>query len=629
MALVTLLVATSLSVVRAQQWSGVIGSSRAVDWSTAGVKGGIPNRTTTCATLNPGATAAQINSAISACPSGQVVMLNAGTYTLSGGIVFSKSGVTLRGQGADATKLIINGTTSGCSLFYQSAFRMCTGSGNIGSTDGGGAGPDHSATWSAGYAQGSAVITLSNTTGLAVGSTIFLDQANDGSDGFPAAGDLFLCDSTSNGCSNQGGNSFARVGRVQTELHEVTAISGSSVTISPGVLGPNYRSSQSPGAWWGNSSVVLQNSGVENLTIDFTAGGDAGIEIVNATNCWVKGVRLLQTGGPGSFVFHVLIVNGFRVETRDNYFYGPTTQGNTQYSYTPHVSGSLLLQNNIFHHSVAGMIPNDPEMGSVYAYNYVDDLYYSGAVQLHSAGSMLNLYEGNTIPSYIGDILHGPHYFETLFRNLIDGYAHNQQQVNENGGVVLLTNNRFFNLVGNVIGHSHFTTYEVNQAASQNTIFGLGFRGTGSGSVVANDANVKRTLLRWGNWDSVTSTNDTGTNDATGTRFVSGEVPSTIPNFPSPVPSSQTLPASFYLSAKPSWFGAIPWPPVGPDVANGNVSGVGGHANKIPARVCFEAATNDPAYASSNPRIRVFNADACYGTGGPPPTQSNGLGLTP
>jgi len=59
----------------AQQWSGIIDPSRAIDWSNVGISGGIPNRTTICATLNPGASAAQISSAIASCPSGQVVFL--------------------------------------------------------------------------------------------------------------------------------------------------------------------------------------------------------------------------------------------------------------------------------------------------------------------------------------------------------------------------------------------------------------------------------------------------------------------------------------------------------------------------------------------------------------------------
>src|SRR2546425_7284913 len=70
-------------VAHAQAWSGILSSSRAIDWSQAGIPGGIPNRTTVCATLNPGATSAQIDSAIAACNNG-VVFLNAGTYSLSG-----------------------------------------------------------------------------------------------------------------------------------------------------------------------------------------------------------------------------------------------------------------------------------------------------------------------------------------------------------------------------------------------------------------------------------------------------------------------------------------------------------------------------------------------------------------
>jgi hypothetical protein len=596
------------SGAQAQSSAGILAASRSTSWSSAGVQGGIPSRTTRCGSVIAAysGAATTINNAIAACGTNQYVELGAGTFTLSSGIVFSKSSVTLRGAGANLTKLVINGTTSGCGVFYNSAFRMCAGSGNIGTTA-----PDHSTTWTAGYAQGTSVITLGNTTGLTPGSTLYLDQLNDSSDGWPSAGDIYQCDGSAP-CSNQGGNSFARPNRTTLQLTGVTAVNGNQVTISPPVFLPDFRASQSPGAWWGNSSSVLTSSGVEDLTIDFSGSGAVGIEMVNATNSWVRGVRLIFIGGPGSFVFHTLIINGFHDEVRDSYFYGPTTQGNTQYAYTPHVSGSLLLENNIFHHNVSAMIPNDPESGSVYAYNYVDDIYYSGAIQLHSTGSIMNLYEGNNIPSYLGDILHGTHYFETLFRNHIDGYAHNQPQVNENSGITLLTHNRFFNLIGNVIGHSHFTTYQANGVQTPDAIYSFGDQGTGSGGAVGDDSNVARTVMRWGNWDSVTSSSDSSSNDQTGTRFVASEVPSGIPNFANPVPSSQALPASLFRSSKPSYFGAVPWPAIGPDVAGSDITtATGGHANKIPARLCFENTGVDSAYGSRN--IRAFNAGTCYG----------------
>src|ERR1700720_628991 len=87
-------------------------ASRRTDWTYTGVPGGIPNRTTICATFSPGATASAINNAISSCNNG-VVFLNAGTYTsasLGGSINVNQSNVTLRGAGANQT--IITGQGS-------------------------------------------------------------------------------------------------------------------------------------------------------------------------------------------------------------------------------------------------------------------------------------------------------------------------------------------------------------------------------------------------------------------------------------------------------------------------------------------------------------------------------------
>src|SRR5882672_7377302 len=76
-------------------FADVIPATRVAQWQgTVGVEGGIPNVTTIYTTLPSSATLAQINSAIAACPSNQVVMLSAGTYTLNSQIVFpNKSGV--------------------------------------------------------------------------------------------------------------------------------------------------------------------------------------------------------------------------------------------------------------------------------------------------------------------------------------------------------------------------------------------------------------------------------------------------------------------------------------------------------------------------------------------------------
>ena len=89
--------------------SMIIPTDRRIDWTYTGIPGGIPNRTTIYTTLSPGATAAQINTAISACPSDQVVLLSAGTYNISG-MINLKSNRTLRGAGANQT--IINSSVA-------------------------------------------------------------------------------------------------------------------------------------------------------------------------------------------------------------------------------------------------------------------------------------------------------------------------------------------------------------------------------------------------------------------------------------------------------------------------------------------------------------------------------------
>src|SRR6266853_3092696 len=214
---------------QAQPWSGIVDSSRAVDWSSAGVTGGIPNRTIICSALNPGATAAQINSSIASCPGGQVVFLNAGTYNLSSGIDFANhSNVTLRGAGADQTFLVFNGNTACAGLIAD----VCIRNGDISIP----LSPSHTANWTAGYAQGATQITLDRTMNIIPGETVLvLDQLNDASD----PGAIYVCE-TIGVCSQDGISGSGRANRQQLQLVLATAVIGNTVTISPGLYMPNW-----------------------------------------------------------------------------------------------------------------------------------------------------------------------------------------------------------------------------------------------------------------------------------------------------------------------------------------------------------------------------------------------------
>ena len=102
----TILSLTCLSITSvAQNWSGIVPSSRAIDWSQAGIVGSLPTRTTICTTINAAsygngssdATTA-IQNALNSCPSGEVVSLSAGKFRI-GGTLSMRSNVTLRGAG--------------------------------------------------------------------------------------------------------------------------------------------------------------------------------------------------------------------------------------------------------------------------------------------------------------------------------------------------------------------------------------------------------------------------------------------------------------------------------------------------------------------------------------------------
>lgn len=577
--------ATPLAAHAAAQSGTLIDPSRSIDWSNAGVTGGIPNRTTLCATLNPGATAAQINSAIANCPAGQVVYLNAGTYNLSSGITFNnKSNVTLRGAGPDQTFLVFTGSDPCAGLGAD----ICV----IGDTSN----PVYSGNpvnWTAGYSKGTTQLTLSSTAGLAAGSLIFLDQLDDPD---TDTGGIWVC-GTGGVCADEGPSGGQRPGRSQEQWVKVTGVDGNTVTISPGIYMPNWRSSQSPQAWWTNN--VIKMSGIENLSLDHTNGtGYSGIILFNAYNCWVKNTRSLSPNRN-----HVWFFTAAANTVRDSYFYGTKNAQSQSYGTEAYVSSDNLVENNIFQHITAPMVVNGGASGSVFAYNYsIDDYYYNptymmGQIWLHGAGIDHVLFEGNEGAAFFGDVIHGTHHFVSAFRNYWIGWE--TGKTDQTLPVALKSFSRYMNIIGNVLGRSgtHTLYQDVAGVGGAGTpIYEIGY-GT---SNVPNDPLVASTLFRWGNYDTVTGT----------ARFVASEVPSGISQYANPVPSTQTLPASLYLPAKPSWWPAsTPWPVIGPDVSNGNISGVGGHANMIPAHLCY----NNTAKNSSG--ILNFNANSCYGGG--------------
>ncbi|HTL61983.1 MAG TPA: hypothetical protein VL261_10075, partial [Nitrospira sp.] len=129
---------------------GILDPSRAIDWTSVGVTGGIPDRTVICATIDPySGTGDTINNAIAACPANQVVQLQAGQFNLSSGISFNGvSNVTLRGAGPDQTFIVVS-EPEGCG--GQSADICIHGSSSVFNDN---IPAENIVDWTAGYEQG-------------------------------------------------------------------------------------------------------------------------------------------------------------------------------------------------------------------------------------------------------------------------------------------------------------------------------------------------------------------------------------------------------------------------------------------------------------------------------------------
>jgi len=588
-----------LTAMAAHAQPPIISPARSIDWSGAGVVDGIPDRTSICATLSPGVAADDITAAIAACPPGQVVKLNPGTYNLLTGVRFNgTNNVTLRGSGPDKT-LLKFATSDPC---MGQGGDICVNGTTLSYYIGD---PTYVADWTAGYAKGNTQLTLSDTTGLSVGMFIVLDQLNDESD----TGGVLVC-SVPSTCADEGPGDAGRPNREQEQFVRVVAINGNTVTITPGLHMPNWRSSQSPQAFWGLPSSTISGAGVEDLSLDHTdaVDGKSGIYFIFAFNSWVRNVKSVRANRN-----HVWLYESAHITIRDSYFYATQNAASESYGIEEYMTSDNLIENNILHHIAVPMQTNSGS-GSVFGYNYSFDDFYEvsptwqqASSYLHGAGTDMVLHEGNEGTGLDGDDVHGSHNFVTAFRNYYIGWE--QGKFEQTNPIKLYTFNRYMNVVGNVLGkvgyHNNYQ-WNVSGLGEETSIYSLGSATLDSPA----DLLVATTLLRWGNYDTVTGLS----------RFVATEVPSGIGLFANPVPNNRNLPASMYHQGKPNWWGSNRWPAIGPDVSGG--FGPGGHVYRNPAHVCYDSTPQSDG-------ILNFNADNCYPSHGPlsVPTKPNNVRL--
>ena len=509
----------------------ILPAARRVTWQgNVGISGGIPSVTTQHgSTIAAGASLSTVQSALDSCPSGQFVQLSAGNYTFTSDLYFTKNGVVLRGAGPSSTII----------TFSSGQFKMKGGFSEAAlSVD---------ADLSIDAVKGDNVLTLSSVPSwVTVGQLIGIDQLDDAS---------FV----HNGGSQNNGASYREdVGngaRGLAQLARVTAKTSTTITVElPLFYG--WKVSQTAQIWQPyynpSTDTPLTLSGVEDLQITASYSGHDMhmVTMESADSCWFKNVEINNIPG-GSAIWPVF---AYRCEFRhctihDSHRYD-AGQG---YGISPwHVSTACLIEDNIFYDLHVSMGANAGASGNVFAYNYefggISDSSgkQNPAISAHSTHTYMNLWEGNyCVDKALADWTHGSSSHSTVFRNCITGTNAIAGNLGDSQTPVSVQYySRYWNIVGNVLGttglqNKYLTDNADTTVGSEGSIFKIGTDDLPSIDVDSYTSGAF--ILIHGNWDSV--------NNAI--TYESGQ-------------ANHFLPNSYYVSSKPSFFGALNWPPFDP-----------------------------------------------------------------
>lgn len=548
----------------------IIPSSRMITWD-AGTRSDLTARSTICTTLSPSGNAttdtAAIKSAIAACPANQVVKLNAGTFKINSPIIWgAKSNVTLRGSGRGVTILAGQAGFSRDDNFFDFYINRSPDS-------------EWSVTpaivLSSGLTKGSTRIVTSSAHGWVAGDYLLLDQLND------AAGDPpYTIFNSATWLSRANGT------RVKNQMVKVTTVVNSTaVDIDP----PLYYALDSGKSPQGKkANVKLEGISIERMTINnHASAANVVFYLYNVFNSLFYDLDIdgIPSGGQ-SRGFH--IYNSMWLSIKHSRFHGGEGNATNQgYGiFIGYSNGALLIEDNIFDYIVLGVATEGGSSGHIIAYNYATNSRWNDNSNrlpiINHGGANYVLMEGNVIDGRIRqDVYFGTGNYWTYYRNRVE-----QMKVSETGAPIdgqeqtfdIETAHHYSNVVGNVLGTSGYeTVYEhscVNGATDTiKVIYRLGYPSAFEESSSGCDALVKSTMLRHRNWDSVTAgVKSCGGSGEPGCQGGDG---------------STTLPLSLYLPSKPSWFGSLAWPAIGPDLNP--------MASAIPAQQRYSAAATTPS----------------------------------
>lgn len=627
-----LLLAGLSAYSHAQVWSSVLNpltageknvGQSAIDWSNTGVPGGIPSTTWTqcgatiqASNFGNGATDATsaIQAALNACGANQFVLLSEGTFLVNssgaGSPIISVLGSrVLRGSGASRTILNSTGTNFGSIIDVG---RVADPGSNYGTND-----PvANSVNITSGATAGSTSIAVSSAANFTVGGDALIQETNDPTYVTKVGGSdsCTYCDGFWNGDRSRG------------QIVEITSINGATIGIKPALYTAYTLSPQAL------PFQPTKFAGVENLQIisnnTHTSQNNEPIRMYSCAYCWVKGVEENYTDGD-----YIKVYWGYRDEIRDSYFtngfsHGPGQNNNSVWF--GFKTTASKIENNIMERCENPVMLQFGAAGNVIAYNYATGCWgvpstITASFEWHAAHLQFNLVEGNVGPAFWLDVGHGSTSETTTFRNWWLGTSFVCSPTNDTRAAVSCTgaNGSWSRDGSRAIGDdslsvsSNFVGDIVGSAAQQGV--------SGSNVAVINwNSNRNYNGTQYGLSFGYTLFGDSGTNslDSTTpatTAFVHGVYNNIDGSTTWSGSVTHTLPASFYLTSKPAWWGTTsttttPFPPIGPDVTGG--SGPGNHTNMIPAQACFYSIMGGVEGGAGSPL--TFDPSSCYGV--QPPT---------
>jgi len=568
------------------QSASFLPSSRTVDWSHAGIPGGIPDANwPVCKTISPSGgsdDSTAIQNAINSCPAGSVVELAAGTFNIhrsskvcvgksddyasgvyEAGLCLTDKSIVLRGAGPEKT--VIN-YGDGANIVSMGETYMSSSQVNM-------------IPITSSASKGATQVTISSTSGITPGSYVVITQTNPAdTDGNPLV--------TSNG---YGGNcswcGHDMANNLMQQVDQVTAVSGNTITLGT-PLYVNYTNS--PQVF---HLPMVESVGLEDLRLIGTAASGnslvyKNINIEACAKCWVHNVESDWAVDKAN----IYLSDTYENEISNSYFYQGFSHnaGEDYVVLLEYRNSEDLIENNIIREG-RHATPESGGSGNVYAYNYELNDYmgdYTNSLpetQAHGAHPYMNLWEGNVTGNWEFDFTHGSNGMDTVYRNYVDMTNINPSTNQPMTGAMIAMNLAYYsnydNVFGNVLGPYGSTckasTYETDAGTSKvnGVIYQIGYYDDGGGSSpnATLSAKVGKTLMRGGNWDCVTK------------QVVwSNNVPSG--SLASSYIAQATLPASLVFSSAPSYFkatGAV-WPPIDPAAST--------KVNAIPAEICYDSS---------------------------------------